>query len=225
MPFNFVVVYFNNILQLPKKNIFLKILYFKLSQNINNCFITLFIARKYIYIFFKIKTINISRDQKIPVSQDILINLESFGNHSGSVWTNWDSLWQNDRIQNPSSARMAGAGTAYKLLGSFLKLQKACPKAFLSYVSDSDGDIQVTLKVLVPRHDNQAPRRVGCQPRRQEGEPGTQAPSPALGSVNCQLPNFEMAIVCIALLGEDQDGIFYPGPSLPSSWVEFHSKI
>ena len=68
---------------------------------------------------------------------------------------------------------MAGAGTAYKLLGSFLKLQKACPKAFLSFVSDSDGDIHVTLKVHVPGHCNKAPRRGGCQPRRQEVEPGT----------------------------------------------------
>ena len=116
---------------------------------------------------------------------------------------------------------MAGAGTAYKLLGSFLKLQKACPKAFLSYVSDSDGDIQVTLKVLVPRHDNQAPRRVGCQPRRQEGEPGTQAPSPAVGSVELR----KIAKFWNGLWGEDQDGIFYPGSSQSSSWVEFHSKI
>ena len=33
-----------------------------------------------------------------------------------------------DQLQNPSSARMAGAGTAYKLIGSFLKLKKGFPK-------------------------------------------------------------------------------------------------
>ena len=54
---------------------------------------------------------------------------------------------------------MAGAGTAYKLLGTFLKLKKACTKVFLSFDSDSDGDMHVTLKVHVPGHDNQAPRR------------------------------------------------------------------
>ena len=40
---------------------------------------------------------------------------------------------------------MAGAGTAYKLIATFLKLRIDCPKALLSYVSDSDGDVHVTL--------------------------------------------------------------------------------
>ena len=60
-------------------------------------------------------------------------------------------------VFSPSSARMAGAGTAYKLIGTFLKLKKACTKAFLSFDSYSDGDMQVTLKVLVPGLDNQVP--------------------------------------------------------------------
>ena len=63
------------------------------------------------------------------------------------------AILESDRLRNPSSARMGGAGTAYKL--------------------------HVTLKVHVPGHGNQAPRRGGCQPRRQEAEPGTQNPSPA----------------------------------------------
>ena len=74
---------------------------------------------------------------------------------------------------------MAGGGTAYRLMGTFLKLQKTCPKASLSLYSDCDGDLQVTLKVHIPGLGNQAPRRGGCQPRRQEAEPGIQAPSPA----------------------------------------------
>ena len=45
---------------------------------------------------------------------------------------------------------MAGGGTAYRLLGTFLNLQKTCPKASLSLYSDCDGDLQVTLKVHIP---------------------------------------------------------------------------
>ena len=55
-------------------------------------------------------------------------------------------------------------GTAYRLLGTFLKLQKACTKASLSFDSDSDSDLQVTLKVHVPGHGNQAPRRGAASP-------------------------------------------------------------
>ena len=72
-----------------------------------------------------------------------------------------------------------GGGTSYRLLGTFLKLQKTCPKYSLSLYSDCDGGLHDTLKAHIPRPGNQAPRRGGCQPRRQEAEPGIQAPSPA----------------------------------------------
>ena len=74
---------------------------------------------------------------------------------------------------------MVGAGTAHRLLRTFLELRKACEKASLSLTSDSDGNLNISLKVKVSGHGNQAPRRGGCQPRRQEVEPGTLAPSPA----------------------------------------------
>ena len=59
------------------------------------------------------------------------------------------------------------------------QLLKACEKASLSLFSDSVSDLHISLKVNVSGHGNQAPRRGGCQPRRQEVEPGTLAPSPA----------------------------------------------
>ena len=74
---------------------------------------------------------------------------------------------------------MVEAGTAHRLLRTFLNLQKACEKASLSLTSDSDGNLNISLKVKVSGVGNQAPRKGGCQPRRQKVEPGTLAPSPA----------------------------------------------
>ena len=59
---------------------------------------------------------------------------------------------------------MVEAGTAHRLLRTFLNLQKACEKASLSLTSDSDGNLNISLKVKVSGIGNQAPRRGAASP-------------------------------------------------------------
>ena len=62
----------------------------------------------------------------------------------------------------------------YRLFRVFLRLQKTCTQARVSFriYCDRDGDIHVSLKWW------QAPRRRGHHSRSQRGHPGTRAPHP-----------------------------------------------
>ena len=71
---------------------------------------------------------------------------------------------------------MAGLGELHRLFQVFLRLQKTCKQAKVSFTSDSDGDIHVSLTVKTPGHGDQAPRRGGHHSRSQEGGSGNQPP-------------------------------------------------
>ena len=74
---------------------------------------------------------------------------------------------------------MAEAGKAHGLLNTFLGLKKSHRKASMNITSDSDGHLQVTIKVTIARQAGQAPMVGGRQSSRQERGPGSQAPPPA----------------------------------------------
>ena len=71
---------------------------------------------------------------------------------------------------------MAEAGRAHGLLKTFLRLNKSHKKASMIIVSDSDGQLHVTIKVTLPGLTYQTPRRGSGQSRSQGGRPGTRAP-------------------------------------------------
>ena len=68
----------------------------------------------------------------------------------------------------------------YRLFRVFIRLQKTCSQARVSFSSDRyrDGDIHMSLTVRTPRNGDKAPRRRGHQSRSQGGRPGTWAPTP-----------------------------------------------
>ena len=80
-------------------------------------------------------------------------------------------------LQNPFLGRDGWGRDCPQTSQKIPRDQKACEKASLSLFSDSDGDLQVILKVNLSGHSNQVSRRGGCQPRRREVEPSTLSPS------------------------------------------------
>ena len=67
----------------------------------------------------------------------------------------------------------------HRLFRTFLRLQKTCKEAKVTFCSDSEGDINVTLSVKTPGHGDQAPRRGGHHSGSQGRGSGTQPPTPA----------------------------------------------
>ena len=76
---------------------------------------------------------------------------------------------------------MVGAGTVHSLLWTYLRLRNSCKKAYMNITSDCDcdGDLTVSLKMVLAGQADQAPRRGGRQSSRQERGPGTQVAPPA----------------------------------------------
>ena len=68
----------------------------------------------------------------------------------------------------------------YRLFRVFIRLQKTCSQARVSFSSDrdQDGDIHMSLTVRTPRNGDKAPRRRGHQSRSQGGRPGTRVATP-----------------------------------------------
>ena len=129
---------------------------------------------------------------------------------------------------------MAGVVELHRLFRTFLRLQKTCKEAKVTFCSDSEGDINVTLSVKTPGHGDQAPRRGGHHSGSQGGGSGTQPPThaPARASYTrkpCNPPAPEVRSrrrAPSALLRNEQrrllridSGVFLEvdgGPSLPT---------
>ena len=50
---------------------------------------------------------------------------------------------------SPSLTRMVGAGTLHSLLWTYIRLRNSRKKAFRNITSDSDGDLTVSLKMVI----------------------------------------------------------------------------
>ena len=80
-------------------------------------------------------------------------------------------------FQIPLPATMAGEGELYRILRVFLRLQRICTQAKVSFSCDRDcdGDINVSLTVKSPRDGDKAPRRRGHHSRSQGVREAAQA--------------------------------------------------
>ena len=58
------------------------------------------------------------------------------------------------------------AGNVHILLWSYLRLRNSCKKAYMNITIDSDGDLTVSLKMVLAGQADQAPRRGGRQSSR-----------------------------------------------------------
>ena len=70
-------------------------------------------------------------------------------------------------------------GELHRLFRMFLKLQKTCKKTQVTFSSDGDGGIDVTLSVKTPGLGDQASRRGGHQSGSGDGGAGTRPPPSA----------------------------------------------